>query len=767
MKRVKIICGLVAVLLCTSYAAAQPSRVKGKNELYGFVDNQNNTVVSCQYTDAGLFFESRARVSKNGKWGFIDEKGTIVVAMRYDEACDFVDGWAAVRSGASWAYINSIGLPMKSDYIRSVGTDFSSSIEAALDFSEGLAAICVDGKWGFVDQKGKTVIEPQYSDVNSFNDGAAAVVKGGKMGYIDRYNNVVIPIKYSGAGYFSLDGAVVRDPESGLCGFISPDGLKLSAFRYNDCFPYKGGYAAVSVEGRWGFIDAVGRTAVKPHYDWVDWKVEEGMAVVSANNKYGVIDLSDNTMLPIEYDYLTACQFRRDATNAKLLANYPQVGFTLFARNYVTKVINEWQKKDQFESSDEFRARVNPETRQAKVAELTEEARQRYIEKLTAGFTFRPELGDYDADNEVFLINEKHYGQMLLSVPRKEARSFSAEWKMVKVVDPVYYIDNNAIMLAELSFATPEGKRYTYSNSASLNYAVADIDYRFDPIELPEIETGIQKGTQTVSQSTIKVGKSDVDLNIPKTDLQSSRTFAVIIANEDYQSEQRVPYALNDGNSFSQYCQSTLGIPIKNIRFVKNATLNNIRSQINWVGEVARSFDGQADVIFYYAGHGIPDESNGTSYLLPVDGVGTDPATGYKVDELFATLGAMPAARVTVFMDACFSGSKRDGGMLASARGVAIKVRQGQPEGNMVVFCASQNDETAFPFNEKGHGLFTYYLLKKLQQDGGNVSLGELGRYVQTNVKQQSILVNSKSQTPSVTAASALGNDWQQWTLVR
>ena len=96
-------------------------------------------------------------------------------------------------------------------------------------------------------------------------------------------------------------------------------------------------------------------------------------------------------------------------------------------------------------------------------------------------------------------------------------------------------------------------------------------------------------------------------------------------------------------------------------------------------------YQGEASIIFYYAGHGIPDESNRTSYLLPVDGVGNDVSTGYSLDKLYADLSSKPAKSVVVLLDACFSGAKRDGGMLASTRGVAIKAKQNEPRGNMVV----------------------------------------------------------------------------------
>lgn len=257
---------------------------------------------------------------------------------------------------------------------------------------------------------------------------------------------------------------------------------------------------------------------------------------------------------------------------------------------------------------------------------------------------------------------------------------------------------------------------------------------------------------------------SEVDENIPITNKQNKNTFAVIIANENYQSVASVPYALNDGNIFREYCLKTLGVPENQVQYVPNATGNQIKAKISWLQNITEVFE-DAHVIFYYAGHGIPDESSRTAYLLPVDGIGSDVSTGYKLDNLYAALGSIPAENVTVFMDACFSGSKREDGMLVAARGVAIKARSGQPQGKMVVFSAAQGDETAYPNNEEHHGMFTYYLLKKLQETKGDVTLQELGNYIIKNVRQQSILLNGKSQTPCVTPSSSLDASWREWKL--
>lgn len=288
-----------------------------------------------------------------------------------------------------------------------------------------------------------------------------------------------------------------------------------------------------------------------------------------------------------------------------------------------------------------------------------------------------------------------------------------------------------------------------------------------------EIYNAISKDTPDFyTQKETKLSKfmkenkgGDVDFDIPIADNVSNHTFAVIISNEKYQMEKSVQYAENDGKMFTEYCKKTLGLPEKNVHFITNATLNNIKHEIKWLQDVIAVYKGEAKAIFYYAGHGIPDEQNKSAYLLPIDGYGSDVTTGYALEDLYKALGSLPSKSVTVFLDACFSGAKRDGDMLASARGVAIKVKQATPVGNIVVFSAAQGDETAYPYKEEEHGLFTYYLLKKLQETKGNVTLGELSDYIKTQVERQSIVINGKLQSPSFVSTATIANSWKKWTL--
>ena len=224
----------------------------------------------------------------------------------------------------------------------------------------------------------------------------------------------------------------------------------------------------------------------------------------------------------------------------------------------------------------------------------------------------------------------------------------------------------------------------------------------------------------------------------------------------------KVPMALNDGETFSQYCKKTLGLPENNVRLYPDASFGVMIRALRDIKDIASAYSGDIQVIFYYAGHGIPNEATKDAFLLPIDADGTQTEGCYSLNRLYSELGALNAKSVVVFLDACFSGANRDGNMLASARGVALKAKKEAPKGNMVIFSAASDDETAFPYKDKGHGLFTYFLLKKLQESKGNASLKELGDYITRNVKQQSVVVNRKAQTPTVTPSASVLDKWQQ-----
>lgn len=458
--------------------------------------------------------------------------------------------------------------------------------------------------------------------------------------------------------------------------------------------------------------------------------------------------------------------------NEKGGRNYEQAGNSLLATEdtptysqYAKPIIEEglakWTRRGEFEKLEDYQKRVNDKTILAEYERISAQTQKDYLEQFGHKLRINDlKLQPYDANNEVYKI-ESEYGQILINVPLKnnEAELFQANWANTHFKAPKFYIKDDRVQLSSITFVTPTNKTYTFNSNDDIAYSNTHVDIDFDAIiraannDVASNDTSSGKGVRITL-------KSDVDTDIPETNKIAANTVAVIIANEDYVNVSKVRSALNDGEAFKLYCNKTLGIPDQNIRFYSNATLGTMLRSVADLRHTTDALGADSDVIFYYAGHGMPDESTHDAFLLPVDADGMVTESCYPLSKLYKELANLNASSVMVFLDACFSGAQRDGGMLMAARGVAIKPKTTAPAGNMFVLSAASDKETALPYEEKNHGMFTYYLLKKLQETKGNTTLKGLSDYVIEKVKIQSNLINKKPQTPSVSTSGTMTRNY-------
>ncbi len=317
-------------------------------------------------------------------------------------------------------------------------------------------------------------------------------------------------------------------------------------------------------------------------------------------------------------------------------------------------------------------------------------------------------------------------------------------------------------LMAQLN-KTASPNRNLASNNGERAYSIEELQ------ALGVLGNKGQQGNQSVAATSSAPAKkervlSDVDKNIPVTNKKAENTFVLIIANEDYQFVDDVDFAINDGQTFKEYCVKTLGVPERQVWLYENASYGVINAGISKMVQAMDFFDNP-NAIIYYCGHGIPDEKTNDAYIIPTDGNGKNMATCYSLNKLYTTFANTKASKITYFMDACFTGASKDGSMLVAARGVAREPKKETLSGKSVVFSATSADETAMAYKEKQHGLFTYFLLKKLQETQGNVSYAELQEYINKNVKKESFLTNEKPQTPIVATSPAVQDSWKGMTL--
>jgi len=264
----------------------------------------------------------------------------------------------------------------------------------------------------------------------------------------------------------------------------------------------------------------------------------------------------------------------------------------------------------------------------------------------------------------------------------------------------------------------------------------------------------------------------DTDVNIPSAINTNSNLYALIIGNEDYTSFQQglsneinVKYAENDAKIFKEYVIKSLGAPERNVTLLLNATGSRLMQEVEKISSFAEAHNGKAEIIFYYAGHGLASNDTKEPYLIPVDVDGSNLKYAVKLQLVLDKLSLYPTKRTTVFLDACFSGGAR-GQELISMRGVKVKPKESLIKGNLVVFASSSETQPSQGYDDMKHGLFTYFLLKKIKETQGNVNYKELFNYLKEQVSIESIYNKSQKQTPAIIISNDVLDSWSNWKLL-
>jgi hypothetical protein len=322
------------------------------------------------------------------------------------------------------------------------------------------------------------------------------------------------------------------------------------------------------------------------------------------------------------------------------------------------------------------------------------------------------------------------------------------------------FITNNEFQSETIDFAININEKYNqYSENGNIALTMNQKVSGKTLVVKGELENNVDFKIASLS--------SDVDKNIPINASKYPNKVALILGNENYSgslnSETNVDYARRDASIFREYAVKTLGVKEENIYFKTDVTAGVMNTEIERVCELVKRMGSATELIFYYAGHGFPDENTHTPYLIPVDVNATNLSSAIALKSIYQKLGETGAEKITVLLDACFSGGGRNQGLLA-ARSVLIKPKEENAKGNMIVFSASTDVQSALPYHSQKHGMFTYFLLKKLQASNGAVNFGELDEYLRSNVGIKSLQVNSKVQDPVTTVSPALQENWKELT---
>ncbi len=229
--------------------------------------------------------------------------------------------------------------------------------------------------------------------------------------------------------------------------------------------------------------------------------------------------------------------------------------------------------------------------------------------------------------------------------------------------------------------------------------------------------------------------------------------YALVIGIERYRDLPAATGASRDAEEFSRIAHRALGVPERNIKLLlgEHATKGDIESALRWI---ATNVPAGGRIFFFFAGHGTPDPSEGSPFLLPYDG---NPQgirdTALPLSTVLAKLGRSRAKDVLALVDSCFSGS---GGRSVLPRGARplVAVREARPVPRVALLSAASGSQISGPAAD-GRGLFSRYLNEglgsgKADLDGdGQVTLAELHRWLTPRVLREAQR-DSRKQEPAL-----------------
>ncbi len=177
-----------------------------------------------------------------------------------------------------------------------------SPYEKLFSETEGLRAIKKNGRYGFIDDRGRLRIANRYENAKPYSEKLAAIQILNKWGFIDHAENIIIQPVYESVTSFDKGTSLVK--LKGKFGMIDITGKVLITPSFESLAPLSSGRFLATKENLVGLVDKNGNLIIQPKFDGLE-DLDNGFVIIKKDEKYGLMTLQGVSTIPLIYDYLS------------------------------------------------------------------------------------------------------------------------------------------------------------------------------------------------------------------------------------------------------------------------------------------------------------------------------------------------------------------------------------------------------------------------------------------------------------------------------
>lgn len=423
--------------------------------------------------------------------------------------------------------------------------------------------------------------------------------------------------------------------------------------------------------------------------------------------------------------------------------------------------VSESLTKGEFEKQREFEIRIEA-TKKANATAIEQykrdyqayypKAKREAMKKTLEMYYGKPKVTNlaYDPENELFGADVRFENapsqqyKIVIPMPPSQAAGFKSSFGSIT---PIALFDHSGdnVTFQTIKFVHG-GKTYMAQLSdrsiGSANVQVAQLDTQAPVMAMNAPSVSINATNSPTFDTSKLVSLGDLDDLLSKTKAlpEDPKKWLFVIGVEEYKYTDNIAYATRSAQMFVKAAQKSLGVSGAHTYALlnANATATEIKTKLKLMLRNVKEGD---KIYFYYNGHGVPAANQQNEPYILANDMMSDFITdepGFMMKQIYKELSDSKAASVVAVVDSCFSGSTDGKSIQKGIAATRVKPKEiSFDKSKMVVLTAGRDTQFSNGYNQKGHRLFSYFVIEELLKGERNIK--ELYGKVFKNTKETTL----------------------------